>query len=84
MSYDLMVFDPQAPPANREGFMAWYGQQTHWTEDHSYDSPDVCTPDLRAWFFEMMKEYPSMNGPHASEDVDNPKLTDYSIGRSAI
>jgi len=79
-----MVFHPEAPPSDREGFMSWYRQQTQWKEGHTYDNPDVCTPDLRAWFFEMIKEYPPMNGPHASEDVDNPKLTDYSIGRSAI
>ena len=84
MSYDLMVFDPQSPPSGREGFMSWYQEQTQWAEDHDYNNPDVCTPALRAWFFEMIKEFPAMNGPHASEEVDNPKLTDYCIGRSVI
>jgi hypothetical protein len=40
MSYDLMVFDPKAPPSDREGYMAWYDQQTLWNEEHSYDNPD--------------------------------------------
>ncbi len=42
MSYDLMVFDPKAPPSDREGYMAWYDQQTLWNEEHSYDNPDEC------------------------------------------
>lgn len=79
-----MVFRPQDPPSNREGFMSWYREQTQWKEGHSYDNPDLCSPDLRAWFFEMIKEYPPMKGPHASADLDNPKLTDYSLGKSAI
>ena len=32
----------------------------------------------------MLRQYPAMNGPDSSVDVDNPKVTDYSIGRSAI
>jgi len=84
MSFDLMVFDPQASPSDREGFMQWYAQQTQWGENHSYDDPEVCTPELRAWFREMIKEYPPLNGPQASEDVDNPKLTDYSIEKSVV
>lgn len=84
MSYDLMVFDPDASPTARDGFMDWYDQQTQWAEDHSYDNPEVCTPELRAWFLELVEEYPVMNGPHASDDFDNPKLSDYSIGKSVI
>ena len=84
MSYDLMVFDPQVAPSDREGFMEWYGHQTEWQEDHKYDNPDVSTPALRAWFLDMIKLYPAMNGPFASDDVDNPKITDYSVGRSVI
>jgi hypothetical protein len=32
----------------------------------------------------MLSQYPAMNGADSSDDVDNPKVTDYSIGRSAI
>src|SRR6266446_4847924 len=84
MSYDLMVFDPKAPPAGRAGFMAWYRQQTGWQEGHSYNDPEVSTPELRGWFLEIITKYPAMNGPHASDDVDNPKVTDYSVGKSVI
>jgi hypothetical protein len=84
MSYDLMVFDPTAPPKDREGFIGWYNKQTKWTEGHTYDNPAVTTPELRDWFTDIADQYPPMNGPHASDDVDDPKLTDYSIGNNLI
>jgi hypothetical protein len=84
MSYDLMVFDPNAAPREREEFLAWYGVQTEWAEDHSYDDPKVTSPSLTNWFAEMIEVFPPLNGPFASIDYDNPKVTDYSIGRSVI
>lgn len=32
----------------------------------------------------MIKTFPPMNGPLASDDVDNPKVTDYSLGRAVV
>jgi hypothetical protein len=32
----------------------------------------------------MRSQFPALNGPFASDDVDNPKITDYSVGRSII
>jgi hypothetical protein len=84
MSYDLMVFDPLAPPFDREGFIDWYRKQTEWTAGHSYDDAAITTPALRAWFMEMISQYPPMNGPYAPDDTDNLRLTDYSIGKSII
>ncbi len=84
MSYDLMVFDPQGPPPDRKGFLEWCQQQTLWSEGHSYDNADLATSDLRAWYRDMLSQYPAMNGPDSSGDVDNPKVTDYTIGRSTI
>lgn len=79
-----MVFDPSAAPRRRKGFMEWYDQQTQWAETHGYNNPDVPTPRLRAWLQEMIKTFPPMNGPWATDDVDNPKVTDYSVGQSVI
>ena len=84
MSYDLMVFDPNAAPRDREGFLSWYDTQTEWTEGHSYDDPRVTTPALASWFAEISQAFPPMNGPSASDDYEDPKVTDYSIGRSVI
>ncbi|HRX82386.1 MAG TPA: hypothetical protein P5307_25140 [Pirellulaceae bacterium] len=83
MSYDLMVFDPDAAPKTRADFMKWYKQQTRWSENHSYKDPAVTTAQVRAWFEDMIKEFPAMNGPFASKD-DDARLADYCIGRSVI
>ncbi len=84
MSYDLMVFDAQASPRDRAGFLDWYGKQVEWGEGHSYDNDALTTPALKAWFSEMRESFPAMNGPYATGDVDNPRVTDYSIGRHLI
>jgi hypothetical protein len=84
MSYDLMVFDPKASPLDRPGFIEWYEEQIQWNEGHSYQDPRISTPELRGWFLEMIEKYPAMNGPYASDDADNPSVTDYSVGRSVI
>ncbi len=84
MSYDLIVFDPRAAPKEREAFMKWYDEQVEWGEQHSHDDPAVCAPSLRAWFMDMIVEFPAMNGPHAAEDVDDPRMTDYCVGASLV
>ena len=85
MSYDLMVFDPAAAPRDAPGFMVWYDQQTQWTESHGYDNPEVSAPALRAWFLDMIKAFPPLNGPLSSdENIDNPLTADYCLGRSVI
>ena len=78
-----MVFDPTVAPRDRAGFAKWYDQQTEWSESHTYDDPDVCSPALQAWFHEMRESFPAMNGPYKSESMDSA-VTDYSIGRFVI
>lgn len=90
MSFDLMVFDPDAVPLDREGFLAWYKrlfdvEENDRGEGLVFDEPSVCTPPLRAWFFEMIQRFPAMNGPHASEeDVPELKLAQYDMARASI
>jgi hypothetical protein len=84
VSYDLMVFAPEAAPRERDAFLQWYGQQAEWGEEHSYNDPAVTTPGLRAWFLDVITTFPPLNGPYASDDVDDPRLTDYSIARGLI
>ncbi|VVE36385.1 hypothetical protein PIN31009_03890 [Pandoraea iniqua] len=84
MSYDLMVFEPTAAPKDRQQFMTWFQGQTAWSEAHSYDDPVVSSPALQAWFLEMVQHFPAMNGPYASDDVDDPKVTDYCVGQVVI
>ncbi len=86
MSFDLMVFDPGAAPSSGpEEFLAWYDEQTEWSEDHDYDDPVVCSEPLRMWFTDIVSEFPMMNGPLATEAVeDHPQPADYSIGKNII
>ncbi len=79
-----MVFEPTAAPRDRKTFLIWYKQQTEWQESHDYNNPEIPARGLRNWFHEIIKTFPPMNGPLASDDPDNPKVTDYSLGRSMI
>jgi hypothetical protein len=84
MSYDLMVFEPSAAPRDRAHFMEWHNRQVQWSEGHGYSDPTVASPALQRWYQDMIQFYPSLNGPLASNDVDNPKLTDHCIGMHVI
>ena len=84
MSYDLMVFDATVAPRDRKRFLAWYEKQSAWEESHGYNNADTPSPPLKAWFREIIKSFPPMNGPLASTDPDDPKVTDYSLGSSVI
>jgi hypothetical protein len=86
MSYDLMVFAPDAAPKERNSFLEWYEAQTQWVEPHRYDNPDLSTAQLRSWFMDMIQSFPPMNGPFAPKDlpVDEESTTDYSIGNFVI
>jgi hypothetical protein len=84
MSYDLMVFEPSVAPRERSAFLEWYRNQTQWSEEHGYNNPSVASPALQQWFHEMIQYYPPLNGPLASDDVDNPTVTDHCVGRHVI
>lgn len=84
MSYDLMVFEVSVAPKSKSEFMTWYAEQTKWEEGHSYQDHDVTSEALQNWFKEMIRYFPPMNGPLASDDVDDPKVTDHCIGKDVI
>jgi hypothetical protein len=84
MSYDLLVFDANCSPATREGFQTWWEAVSANEDDEINYSLDFATPELRDWLLDITNEFPEMNGPRASDDFDDPKLSDYSICRSYI
>ncbi|MBS1803433.1 MAG: hypothetical protein JST28_08700 [Acidobacteria bacterium] len=86
MSYDLMVFEPDAVPTGHEEFLEWYSRQTKWSEDHGYDNPAISTPHLQAWYQDMVQMFPSINKPVSLDDRvgDEESSTDYAIGRDFI
>lgn len=84
MSYDLMVFDPAMAPATRDEFIEWYYKLTSWGAGHDYNDPNVASPALRKWLEVMIAAFPPMNGPFASDDYEDPRVSDYSIDPAAI
>ena len=66
--------------------MEWYEQQTEWEEGHSYDDPAVSTVKLQAWFAEIIRTFPPLNGPFSKDNLpeDEASATDYSVGKTAI
>lgn len=80
MSYDLMVFAPDAAPARRPAFLDWYEAQTEWGEGHGYDDPAVATPALQAFYAELAADFPPV-----AEDAEEAAFgTDYTIGSTLI
>ena len=86
MSYDLMVFEPEAAPKEHQAFMRWYFGFTKWNEGHSYNDLSVTSQRLRSWLVEMQQTYPDMNSLEAADLLpeDDGSLSDYSIGKQAI
>jgi len=87
MSYDLLVFDASAAPREPSVFFAWYNQLTLWQEGHDYNDPaNTSDPALRAWYREMIRRYPAMNGPDAKRMgfFDDDRITGYTCARAAI
>jgi hypothetical protein len=81
MSYDLMVFEPEAAPREHAAFMAWYFELTKWN-DGPYDDPGRSSHRLRAWITEMQRTFPDMNSLEAADLLDDDGvLSDYTIGR---
>jgi hypothetical protein len=88
MSYDLLVFDANAAPRERDAFLQWYEELTEWRDDAGYDDPSRCSPELQAWFREMIVKYPPMNDPLSPKEEewpdDDSRVSDYSIAPAAI
>lgn len=87
MSYDVMVFDPAAAPVEREAFLAWYGKVMDAEDYLDHRDAAETSPALQAWFHDLRRDYPAMNGPQAASEAvngDDDRLTDYLIGPAAI
>ncbi|MFD2368377.1 hypothetical protein [Pseudoduganella sp. GCM10020061] len=74
MTFDLMVFAPEAAPAKRAAFLDWYEQQTDWSDDQAYDDPAHSAPALQAFYADLGAEFPP-----APADSDEPTGTEYII-----
>lgn len=84
MSYDLMVFDADAAPRDRDDFLDWYDERSEWEAPHGYDDPGICTPALRAWFLDIIEAFPPLNGPYAKDSPDDARASDYTLDSELI
>lgn len=79
-----MAFREDVAPEAKNDFMEWYGDQVDQKDDYDYNNPDNTSGELKEWFNEMIKTFPPMNGPLASDDVDDPNMADYTIASDFI
>lgn len=91
MSFDLMVFEKTRAPRFYEDFLNWTSEQTDWKEERDYNSINGTSSQLTAWFMEIKKKFPPLNGPYMLSDEEafaskkiESHLTDYSIGSNII
>jgi len=86
MSYDLMVFNPEAAPKSHRAFLNWYTNAMEAEDGVCFMDPAIATAQLRAWYAERIEIFPNLNGPGASEELpeDEATASDYSIGKDAI
>lgn len=85
VSYDLMVFDKEQAPKDKEAFLKWYDEQTQWAEPHDYQTITTTIPALQKWYEDMVKHFPDMNAMDDDEDEElESRYTDYSIGYTVI
>lgn len=57
MSYDLLVFEPSAVPAEPEAFKAWYEGFMRWDGAWNYNDPAVCSRSLQRWEAGMRQRF---------------------------
>lgn len=80
-----MIFDTAVAPRDRKQFLNWHDELEASEDYHRPDSNlAVIAPPMKDWFLEIIKTFPPMDGRFAVDDTDNPKVTDYTIGRSTI
>lgn len=88
MSYDLMIFEPTDLLMDRADFLRWFDHQSQWSDDVDYLSSEHASNKVRTLLAELISVFPAMNGPLAKSendnDVDDSRITDYTIGRSFI
>jgi hypothetical protein len=83
MSYDLVIFEPAAPPADRNGFLVWYTEVARLGDGSLACDPAATAPVLRAWYRDMIKAFPALAAP-AYREVDDELSAEYRFGPSAI
>lgn len=84
MSYDLMVFDPETAPKEKDAFLAWYENSMDEAEGGTYSDPATTSLPLQAWYQEMKGNWPPMDGPDAGSFDVGERTTGYTFGQHMI
>ena len=86
MSYDLLVFEPAAAPADRIAFIAWFSQVIRLREGHLLPDPAQASPALRNWYEGMTRAFPHLGtaGADRTEMQEDQINTDYRFSPDAI
>lgn len=80
MSYDLLVFAPDAAPPKRAAFLDWYDEETDWRDDLDYDDPATASPALQAFYADLAAEFP----PAPASETEPDSGTEYTIAPALI
>ena len=65
MSYDLLVFNPDVAPRDRDAFMLWYRELVKWGEQRDYSQISGASGNLPDFYERISCHYKPMNGPNA-------------------
>lgn len=97
MSYDLLVFDPKIAPRERAEFIAWYRDLTCWKDQSTdlernlrrfFDHITRAFPEMNPALMPPATLWGRLMGHKAKRarvvDVDDPRLTEYTLTRHAI
>ncbi|HVY90515.1 MAG TPA: hypothetical protein VG942_16735 [Hyphomonadaceae bacterium] len=84
MSYDLMVFDPAGPPADRTGFLSWYSDIARWGDGRLASDPSATAPAVQAWYRDMIRSYPAVTGPDAAPGRIEERNAEYRFAPKAV
>ena len=93
MSMDLAVYVKEKAPEDPVDFLEWFWKKTEWNGERDYY--DILGTDerLAAFFLEMIKTFPAMNGKYAPTEEelqanpeleDSPMVTEYNIDEDLI
>lgn len=89
MSYDILIFEPDA--TTDEDFPRWWKRISRWEEPHDYDTTERSIPEIRAFYRDLIRTFPPINGPHAlaeeeldAREAEGPPVADYTIGTNFI
>ena len=89
MSYDILIFDPDA--VTDEDFPQWWDRVSQWEEPHHYDSIERATPAIRSFYRDLIRAFPPFNGPDAlseeeleEREAEGLPVADYTIGADYI